>query len=320
MELIQWDEIRNQIETAQDIEVLTDMKDKLRAYQILAEQSKQSAEVQSKIAIYKARADRKCGEWLDKNIKRGNTATLKQNTESRDSRHSVTLKDIGITRDESSRLQKIASIPEDEFEKILNTAEEEVSKVTNNMLVTIAKKADRLNRRPQFEAPDAPNGKYDVIYADPPWRYDFAESSNRAIENQYPTMDIEDICNLSIPAADNSVLFMWATAPKLKEALLVIEAWGFEYKTHAIWDKEKIGMGYWFRGQHELLMVATKGKVQPPSESFRASSVIRSPRTKHSVKPDEATEIIDKYYPEARKIELFSRNKRAGWDVWGNQV
>ena len=94
-------------------------------------------------------------------------------------------------------------------------------------------------------------GKYQIIYADPPWRYDFSKSNSRKIENNYPTMELEEIKDFLIPADRNAVLYLWATAPKLKEALSVMESWGFTYKTHAIWDKEIIGMGYWFRGQHE---------------------------------------------------------------------
>ena len=103
-EIIKWDKIRTQIETAKDIETLTGLKDKLRAYQILAEQSKQSQEVQAKIAIYKARADRKCGEWLSNNLREpGNPLWLKGET--------IGLKNAGINKSESHRLQKIADIP-----------------------------------------------------------------------------------------------------------------------------------------------------------------------------------------------------------------
>ena len=166
-----------------------------------------------------------------------------------------------------------------------------------------------------------PKGKFDIIYCDPPWRYDFAETSNRAIENQYPTMDIEDIKALDIPADENAVLYMWATAPKLQEALDVIKTWGFEYKTNAVWDKEIIGMGYWFRGQHEFLMVATKGKFSPPTQENRYSSVIRERRTKHSKKPLILYEMIESMYPNGKYIELFSRNKHnERWEVWGNQL
>lgn len=162
--------------------------------------------------------------------------------------------------------------------------------------------------------------KFDVIYCDPPWRYDFSETTNREIENHYTTMECKDICKMNVPAADSCVLFMWATAPKLLEAIEVIKAWGFEYKTHAIWDKEKIGMGYWFRGQHELLMVATKGKVSPPDSTIRISSVIKEERTKHSRKPDCVAEYIELAFFEKSKIELFCREPRKGWYSFGNQL
>lgn len=170
------------------------------------------------------------------------------------------------------------------------------------------------------EAPPLPTGEYDLIYCDPPWRYDHQESPNRDVENQYPTMTVEEICALDVPAADDCVLFMWATSPKLQEALEAIEAWGFTYKTHAIWDKLKIGMGYWFRGQHELLLVATKGKMSPPHTDNRVSSVFSYKRGKHSAKPIEVYDLIEQMLPNTTRIELFARTEREGWDSWGNET
>ena len=162
--------------------------------------------------------------------------------------------------------------------------------------------------------------KYQIIYADPPWRYDFSKSSTRKIENQYQTMSIEDICKLPIPSAENSVLFLWATSPKLLEALEVMKAWGYTYKTHSVWDKETIGMGYWFRGQHELLLVGVKGKVSPPDPKNRGSSVFREKKTIHSKKPLWYRDYIATAFPQMRKIELFARDTADGWDCWGNEV
>lgn len=167
---------------------------------------------------------------------------------------------------------------------------------------------------------------FGVIYCDPPWRYEFAETDNRAIEAKYPTMSLEEICALKVPAAKDSVLYMWATAPKLLEAVQVIAAWGFCYKTHGIWDKEKLGMGYWFRGQHELLMVATRGKMSPPAQPDRIGSVIRARRGSHSSKPDQVRDWIAKWYPNERKLEMFARPytemwpKHDGWETWGNEL
>ena len=163
---------------------------------------------------------------------------------------------------------------------------------------------------------------FDLVLADPPWRYSFSKSSTRKIENHYPTMKLDEVKSLGsrIPLASNAVLYLWATAPKLLEALEVMEAWGFEYKTHAVWDKGVIGMGYWFRGQHELVLVGTKGKFSPPEPPTRVSSIFRSRRTKHSAKPEVLNEWIDHAFPKANKLEMFARGKRKGWSVWGNEV
>lgn len=161
---------------------------------------------------------------------------------------------------------------------------------------------------------------YAVIYADPPWRYDFSKSDSREIENQYPTMTVEEICALKVPSADNAVLYLWATAPKLLEALAVMKAWGFSYKTQAVWDKEIMGMGYWFRGQHELLLVGTKGKFSPPAQELRVSSVIRERRSKHSKKPGLVRDMIAGWFQEYPKVELFARQTTPGWAVWGNEI
>lgn len=163
-------------------------------------------------------------------------------------------------------------------------------------------------------------GKYGVIYADPPWRYGFSKSDSRKIENQYPTMSVEEICALSVPSDNDCVLYLWATAPKLPEAIKVMEAWGFDYKSCAVWDKEILGMGYWFRGQHELLLVGVKGHVSPPVAEKRTSSVYRYRRDRHSKKPDAIRDFIADWFPGCAKLEMFCRYPAQGWDVWGNEV
>lgn len=168
--------------------------------------------------------------------------------------------------------------------------------------------------------------KYPLIYADPPWQYDFSPTDSRAIENQYPTMPVDDICALPIQqiAMDDCLLLMWGTNPKLREALKVIEAWGFEYKTNAVWVKHAIGMGYYFRQRHELLMVATRGSFPTPEPEARPDSVIEADREQHSAKPLSVYDLIDRMYPDfcgpEYRIELFQRKPRDGWSAWGNEV
>jgi len=163
-----------------------------------------------------------------------------------------------------------------------------------------------------------PQGEFDVIYADPPWAYDFSETMSRQIENQYATMTVQEISALKVPTADNSVLFLWATAPKIREALEVMLSWGFEYKTHMIWDKEIIGMGYWARGQHELLLIGVKGEYSVPVPEVRESSVYRERRGEHSKKPNHYYELIEKLCPNGKYLELFARQKfNDKWTIWG---
>ena len=163
--------------------------------------------------------------------------------------------------------------------------------------------------------------KFPVIYADPPWRYEHVKTDNRAIENQYPTMTLDEICDLPVQeiATPDAIMFLWATSPKLAEALRVVESWGFTYRTCAVWAKNKIGMGYYFRQQHELLLVCTRGSIPVPPVEARVSSIVHADRTEHSAKPPVFAEIIEKMYPELPKVELFCRSPRPGWFVWGNQ-
>jgi N6-adenosine-specific RNA methylase IME4 len=162
--------------------------------------------------------------------------------------------------------------------------------------------------------------KYQVIYADPPWRYRVTISKSRRVENHYPTMTVGDICALRLPCADDSILFLWATSPLLLEAGRVMNAWGFEYQTHAVWDKVLMGLGFWVRGQHEFLLIGTRGQFAPPPEELSVSSFYSEKRTKHSKKPAYFRNLISSWYPTETKLEMFAREVVPGWDVWGNEV
>ncbi len=168
-----------------------------------------------------------------------------------------------------------------------------------------------------------PTGVYRVLYADPPWFFECRKLGNaRLVENHYPTMPVEDICALDMKsiAANDAVLFLWTTNPTVPEALRVIEAWGFEYKTNLAWVKDSIGMGYYVRNRHELLLVATRGTLMRPPDSARPDSVIEAPRGRHSEKPKSVYDTIEAMYPEGPYVELFARNARDGWDSWGNEA
>ena len=173
-------------------------------------------------------------------------------------------------------------------------------------------------------------GKYQVIYADPPWAYRVRCKSRRLKleEIQHPNMRIEEIADLPVKelADENCALFLWVTFPLLREIWKIIDAWGFTYKSVAfVWIKQNKkadslfwGMGYWTRANAEICILATKGS--PKRYSKRVHQVIVSHIEEHSKKPEEARKRIEQLMGDVPRIELFARRETPGWDVWGNEV
>ncbi len=168
-----------------------------------------------------------------------------------------------------------------------------------------------------------PTKEYGVLYADPPYRFEprsRVTGMDRAADNHYPTMFLEQIKTLQVPAAADCVIFLWGTQPMLPEALAVMAAWRFVYKSHCVWEKNRIGTGYWFRNQHELLLVGTRGNIPAPAQGTQFPSIIRAPVGRHSEKPAVFREMIERLFPNLPRIELFARGDVPGWDVWGNET
>ena len=173
-----------------------------------------------------------------------------------------------------------------------------------------------------------PQKEYKVIYADPPWRYADKGCNGNAADH-YPTMTFSEMRRLPVGdiAAKDCVLFMWATYPMMREALFLIDAWGFTYKSIAFqWVKQNrsgngffFGLGRWTRGNTEPCLIATKGKPQRVSNAV--SQLVVSPLREHSRKPDEVRDrIVELMGGDMPRIELFARETAPGWDCWGNEV
>lgn len=163
-----------------------------------------------------------------------------------------------------------------------------------------------------------------LLLADCPWRYGFSRSKSRRVENHYPTMTLPAIKALDVASicARDCVLFLWATSPKLLDAIDVMQAWGFTYKTSDVWRKTgRKGMGYYFRNRHELILLGIRGRPPLPEPARRLDSVFDARVLAHSRKPPRAHERIEFMYPDlAPKAELFARRRRPGWLVWGNEI
>jgi N6-adenosine-specific RNA methylase IME4 len=182
-----------------------------------------------------------------------------------------------------------------------------------------------------------PIGAFEIIYADPPWTFRTwsAKGKGRSPERHYDCMSLADVRALAVPdiAAENCTLFLWATDPLLPEALKLIEAWGFTYRTVAFhWAKLNksttglfftardffTGMGYWTRANPELCLLATRGKPQRVSMSVRR--LVIEPRREHSRKPDEVADRIVSLMGDVPRVELFARQSRDGWETWGDEA
>jgi N6-adenosine-specific RNA methylase IME4 len=187
-----------------------------------------------------------------------------------------------------------------------------------------------------------PCGPYGVIVADPPWMYQKAPGSKGAqagapgvAETRYDTMTNEQIAALPVAriAADTAHLFLWITNPGIYggrfsdlDPARIAGAWGFEYRTMLTWvkttsdgDVMRGGMGWYFRGCTEHVLYATRGKAAIPAD-LREPNVILAPRGGHSAKPWEFYAMVERVTPDVRRLEMFARLPRPGWDVWGNQA
>lgn len=164
--------------------------------------------------------------------------------------------------------------------------------------------------------------KYRIIYADPPWKYnDKLTEDYGAAENHYITMSIKELCDMKVKeiTEDDAVLFLWTTSPFLEESFKVINSWGFKYKSSFVWDKVKHNMGHYNSVRHELLLIATKGSCVPDNRKLYDSVQTIERSDKHSEKPEEFRNIIETLYTFGKKIELFSRTKKEGWETYGNE-
>ena len=169
-----------------------------------------------------------------------------------------------------------------------------------------------------------PSGKYDIIYADPPWSYEQkVPTSLTAATDHYETMSNDEITDLPVSGitSDDSLLFMWAVSPNLDVAIEVGKSWGFDYKTVAfVWDKQLPVSGFYTMSQCELCLVFKRGRIPSPRGKRNIKQFLSCKRSSHSYKPDQIRCGITEMFPEQSKIELFARHRFPGWDCWGNEI
>jgi N6-adenosine-specific RNA methylase IME4 len=319
---------RHQIESAGTLqEILNILQQASAAVEVLKRMRgirDDSHAMQNAAAEIKVRAERKLGQMTRDMEKRTGGDAMKARshavTEFELQQMPPTYADLGLDKMAVSRWQAIASVPEERFEEFIKKSTEAQEELTS---AALHREAKRILAQEQVKDITFPQGKYRVIYADPPWKYQntmpdyFYEQADH-----YPLLTVEEVAALPIKelACDDAVLFLWATSPILEESFEVIKAWGFEYKASFVWDKVKHNMGHYNSVRHELLLVCVRGSCQPDVKTL-FDSVVSEERRDHSRKPDVFYGIIETLYIQGPKVELFQRgNPRDGWEPFGYET
>jgi N6-adenosine-specific RNA methylase IME4 len=313
-----------------------DIHDKAMGMEVYAMHAK-DADLASEAVSVKKWAERKIGELIAADreagrLARGAREPGTQRGTTRGAENPASLADQGVDKELAKRSRNAFAMSENDFLAYLEkackravAAAEGNRAALNEERVEIrrVKAARRAEREAELGAKQRamPEQRFGVIYADPPWRfepYSRETGMDRAADNHYPTDDLTKIADLAVPAADDCVLFLWATVPMLTSALFVMHGWGFSYKSHFIWVKDKIGTGYWNRNKHELLLIGTRGNIPAPAPGYQYESVIPAPIGEHSAKPVGFRQMIEELYPTLPKLEMFARGGQLeGWTRWG---
>jgi len=284
-------------------------------------------EKQNEIGKFRVDVETKKGQWLDENFKHGRNQFTKEVEQS-------DLLKMPVSKDESSRARKIKNTKEEKLEQIMHEIEERGDVITPNNVHKLIKKEEKKEQRielinkqiEEIEAGELPElkGLFDVISVDPPWNYEGEnknktsfDSVGRRVANPYPEMTTQEIKEIELPLMKDAIVFLWTTHKFLPDALDILKEWNLEYKGTLVWNKEKMGMGAWFRMQCEFCLVGVKGK--PYWENTKYRDILNEPRREHSRKPDSFFTMVEEI-TMGRRLEYFSREKRQGWEVFGNDI
>jgi len=245
------------------------------------------------------------------------------------------------TRQELSKVANVSHGTLDKVKKIQAQASEEVKAKLSTGEVSINSAYQEIKKEEkkeaykskviqeqieQIEKGDLPElkGLFDVVSVDPPWNYEGKtdkitsfDSVGRRSANPYPEMSTDDIKKIKLPLMDNAVVLLWTTHKFLPDAFEILKEWNLDYKATLVWNKEKMGMGAWFRMQCEFCLVAIKGKPYWDNTKYR--DIFKEQRRQHSRKPDTFFDMINKI-TLGRKLDYFSRESRNGWEVFGNDI
>ena len=336
--LVRYDAARRALAEAHRVDEVKSVRDKAVAMQAYARQAKDATLITQATEI-RMRAERRAGELLREMEKNKGAVPGKTGRKGQpvlDTKPK--LADLGVSKTQSSRWQKLAALDADKFERHVERASTDAYDRMTRRFVKEAEIEEAQERHSKIiehgctvddlVALAASGFRASVIYADPPWPFThWSELANGKVTAHYETAPIDQIKALPVArlAADDAVLLLWATMPNLPAAFEVIEAWGFSYSTCGFtWVKQNpsgdglhTGMGYWTRSNCEVCLLATKGS--PLRLDNNVHQVVIAPVGKHSEKPEEVRRRTERLFG-GPYLELYARRPREGWHTWGDEV
>ncbi len=316
---------RQALMDAASVDEVKDISDKAVAAKLYLKRAGYGREMIVAASEVVIRGQRRCGELLaemEKTRCKGHREKVQSVPTT-----ALKLKDIGITKDQSSKWQVIATIPDDAFENKVAELRTKQSEMTTAFFVRLAREMHEEQNETESSADGETvvtgdlselESKFGTVYADPPWQYG-NQGTRAATGNHYSTMSVDEICEMPVESlvADDAHLHLWTTNAFLFDARRVMEAWGFEYKSCFVWVKPQMGIGNYWRVSHEFMLLGIRGNC--PFRDRSQMSWREIERTKHSAKPASIRGIIEKVSP-GPYLELFGREQVDGWTVFGNQI
>ena len=320
---------------ANTLDEVKDILDRATAVKAYAKKAQLGQKIVVEAAAIKLRAERRLGEMMQM-VKLADSAPGNQYTgplvlQSPDNNAPVFLRDLGITKSDSSRSQRIAKLPTETFERYLAESMDSNREPTTTALLRLEKQQHAATATPTPNhyglsivgslAELLPSAqRFATIYADPPWPY-----NNQVIReetgNHYSTMTVDEIRTEPVAqlCQENAHLHLWTTNGFLREAFAVMAAWGFEFKSCFVWVKPQIGIGNYWRVSHEFLLFGLRGSCPFLDRSQR--SWMECERTEHSRKPAAIRKLVEKVSP-GPYLEMYGREQppNPAWTIYGNQV
>jgi N6-adenosine-specific RNA methylase IME4 len=336
---VEFSTIRAALDTASTPEEIIDIEAKIEAVEVYLRRSGLAKNLEEMWPVREAKLEArwKLGRVLAEIERRPGPGRGKKDV-SEGNTFSALLDRLGLDRKAAMLAQRIGTLPEEElFAAFADARAREIILDYVELICRARPYWYQESRAQKHQAireeavmTETSIGPFPLIYADPPWQFEvYSEKGlDRTPDQHYPTLSDDEIINFRVAgktvpeiATHDAVLLLWCTSSNIMRAFAVMKAWDFTFKTQAIWVKDKTGLGLVFRNQHEHLLYGTRGDM--PGPLWQPPSVFSYPRGRHSAKPPEIRQAIEKMYPafgEGARLELFARGDNPGSVNYGFEV